>query len=152
MDLRVGGKCGVTYGDPVDLRVTVQAIVKNHTQGALEARTEMGDAVWVEADNDVHLLLVSVRGQVFGADAFTGTGITLDDKKLVVVKSTQHFHAGFRADRKEGDLRVVVWRFNIEFREHPVQGVRPRLLAAGGRSLSRLLSPWRERHDIDPIL
>ncbi len=95
MDLRLGGKCGLTSGDPVDLRVTVRAIVENHTQGALEARTEMGDAVWVEADNDVHLLLVSVRGQVFGTDAFTGMGMTLDDKKIVVVKSTQHFHAAF---------------------------------------------------------
>jgi len=32
---------------------------------------------------------------VMGTDAFTGLGLSLADKKLVIVKSTQHFHADF---------------------------------------------------------
>jgi microcystin degradation protein MlrC len=32
---------------------------------------------------------------VFHQDAFTGLGCTLADKHIVVVKSTQHFYAGF---------------------------------------------------------
>lgn len=95
VDLRVGGKCGVTSGDPVDVRVTVRAIVHEHSQSALEARAPLGTAVWVEAANDVHIVLASVRSQVFGTDAYTGLGLTLHDKKVVVVKSTQHFHAQF---------------------------------------------------------
>ena len=43
----------------------------------------------------MHLLIASLRSQVYGTDAFTGIGITLADKRLVVVKSTQHFHAQF---------------------------------------------------------
>ena len=31
----------------------------------------------------------------FAPDAFTDLGLTLHDKRLVVVKSMQHFHAGF---------------------------------------------------------
>ena len=94
-DLRVGGKCGVASGDPVDLRITVRGVAENHTQGGLSGgRAVMGPSVWVEADG-IHLILVSIRQQTFSPDAFTGLGCTLDDKKLVVVKSTQHFHAAF---------------------------------------------------------
>lgn len=95
VDLRVGGKCGVMSGDPVDVRVTVRAVVNDHSQGGLSSRAPLGTAVWVEAENDLHIVMASVRSQVFGTDAFTGLGLTLDDKKLVVVKSTQHFHAQF---------------------------------------------------------
>lgn len=101
IDLRVGGKCGVTSGDPVDLRVTVRAVVENHEQSALGAKAPLGTGVWVEADNDLHIVLASVRSQVFGTDAFTGLGLSLDDKKIVVVKSTQHFHAQFAPIAKQ---------------------------------------------------
>lgn len=95
VDLRVGGKCGPASGNPVDLRVTVRAIVNEHGQSAMGNRAPFGVGVWVEAANDVHLLLCSVRSQVFGTDAFTGLGLSLADKRLIVVKSTQHFHAEF---------------------------------------------------------
>lgn len=95
IDLRIGGKCGPMSGDPVDLRVTVRAVKEDHSQSALEARAPLGTAVWLEAANDLHIVLASVRSQVFGTDAFTGLGIDLAGKKLVVVKSNQHFHAQF---------------------------------------------------------
>jgi microcystin degradation protein MlrC len=40
-------------------------------------------------------VLTSLREQTFSPDAFTGLGCTLDDKAVVVVKSIQHFFAGF---------------------------------------------------------
>jgi microcystin degradation protein MlrC len=95
LDLRIGGKCGPASGVPVDVRVTVRAIAENHTQGALGTRERLGDCVWVEAANGVHILLSSIRTQTYGTDAFTGIGISLADKAFVVVKSTQHFHAAF---------------------------------------------------------
>ena len=95
IDLRVGGKVGPSSGEPIDLRVTVRAISANHSQNSGGSRSPLGTCVWVEADNDVHLLLASMRSQVFGVDAFTSLGLTLADKRLVVVKSTQHFHADF---------------------------------------------------------
>jgi microcystin degradation protein MlrC len=95
LDLRIGGKCGPASGAPVDLRVTVRAIVENHTQSALGTRERLGDCVWVEAANGLHIVLCSIRTQTYGADAFTGMGITLADKAFIVVKSTQHFHTEF---------------------------------------------------------
>ena len=95
IDLRIGGKCGPASGNPVDIRVTVRAVVEDHSQSALESRAPLGRSVWVEADNDMHLVMASVRSQVFGTDAFTGLGLELQNKKIVVVKSTQHFHDQF---------------------------------------------------------
>lgn len=95
IDLRIGGKCGPASGQPVDLRVTVRAIVLNHSQSALGTRERLGDCVWVEAANGLHILLASIRTQTYGLDAFTGMALDLVDKALVVVKSTQHFHAEF---------------------------------------------------------
>lgn len=95
LDLRVGGKCGPASGHPLDLRVTVRAIVEDHTQSALGTRERLGTCVWLEAANGVHVVLASIRTQTYGTDAFTGLGLTLADKTLIVVKSTQHFHAEF---------------------------------------------------------
>jgi microcystin degradation protein MlrC len=95
LDLRIGGKCGPSSGQPVDLRVTVRAVVDGHSQSAaaIGGRAPLGTCVWIEGPNDVHILMASVRGQIFAPDAFTGVGMTLADKKLVVVKSAVHFHA-----------------------------------------------------------
>jgi microcystin degradation protein MlrC len=94
-DLRIGGKSGPVSGQPIDLRVTVRAIVENHTQRGLGGgRAQYGTSAWVE-HNGIHIVLTSKRQQVFSPDAFTGTGLTLADKRIVVVKSMQHFYAGF---------------------------------------------------------
>lgn len=93
--LRIGGKCGPHSGDPVDLPVTVRAVVERHGQTLLGAHASLGRSVWVEAAGQLHLVLASVRCQVGGTDAFTGLGLTLHDKRLIVVKSMQHFHTAF---------------------------------------------------------
>lgn len=95
LSLRVGGKCGPHSGDPVDLRVTVRAVVEQHAQTLLGIRVSLGRSVWVQAAQGLHLVLVSVRSQVGGTDTFTGLGLTLLDKRLLVVKSMQHFHTAF---------------------------------------------------------
>ncbi|SDR57618.1 Microcystin degradation protein MlrC, contains DUF1485 domain [Rhizobiales bacterium GAS113] len=93
--LRIGGKCGPASGDPVDLLVTVRRVVEEHSQGGLSGgRSELGRSVWVSADG-IDLALTSKRQQTLAPDAFTSLGITLHDKALVVVKSSQHFQAAF---------------------------------------------------------
>ena len=94
-DLRIGGKVGVASGAPVDLRVTVRRLIDDAWQTFSDSRAHMGDAVWLSAENDLDLVLISNRGQTFHPDAFEQFGLTLADKKIVVVKSTQHFYAGF---------------------------------------------------------
>lgn len=99
MPLRLGGKCGLMSGDPLDLMVRVHAVTDRHVQSGLSGgRSEMGPSAWIEApsgDGGIHIILSSARQQVFHPDAFTGLGCTLHDKRLVVVKSSQHFYAAF---------------------------------------------------------
>ncbi|ONF46236.1 M81 family metallopeptidase [Methylobacterium radiotolerans] len=93
--LRIGGKCGVASGDPVDLRVTVRGLSDDHSQTGLSGgRAHLGPAAWVEADG-IHVVLTHKRQQAFAPDAFTGLGLSLNDKRIVVVKSMQHFYAAF---------------------------------------------------------
>ena len=93
--LRIGGKCGPASGDPVDLMATVRRVDAGHSQAGLSGgRSELGCSAWVSAGG-VDLVLTSKRQQTFAPDAFTGLGLTLHDKALVVVKSSQHFQAAF---------------------------------------------------------
>jgi microcystin degradation protein MlrC len=95
-DLRIGGKCGTASGMPLDLHITVHGLREDHDQGGLAGgRSPFGRSAWVETDGGIHIILTTRRGQVFHQDAFTGLGCTLADKHIVVVKSTQHFYAGF---------------------------------------------------------
>ena len=93
--LRVGGKCGPASGDPVDLVATVRKVLPEHSQAGLSGgRSSMGASAWVSAGG-VDLVLVSTRQQTFAPDAFTGLGLTLHDKRGIIVKSSQHFQAAF---------------------------------------------------------
>jgi microcystin degradation protein MlrC len=101
--LRIGGKCGPSSGDPVDLMVTVRRLAANYSHTGLSGgRAELGDSAWVSADG-IDIVLNSKRSQTFAPDAFTGLGIDIDiaDKALLVVKSTQHFYAAFAPVARE---------------------------------------------------
>lgn len=100
-DLRIGGKIGPASGQPVDLRITVRGLSDDHSQFGLSGgRQPLGPAAWVEHEG-IHIVLVSIRQQTFAPDSFTGLGLTLADKSLVVVKSMQHFHAAFAPVARE---------------------------------------------------
>jgi microcystin degradation protein MlrC len=93
--LRIGGKVGEGSGQPVDLPITVRKIVSNAEQSFGRAKQTMGCGVWVSAANNLDIFLNSIRTQTFHPDAFEQFGLKISDKKIVVVKSTQHFYAGF---------------------------------------------------------
>ncbi len=119
LDLRLGGKCGPASRQADQSSVTVRAIAENHSQGGLDGRTPMGTAVWIETADRISLLLVSIRGQVFNPDAFTGLGIELTSRKLIIVKSTQHFHAGFAPLAREVLYVTSPGALSLEFAEIP---------------------------------
>jgi microcystin degradation protein MlrC len=96
LELRVGGKLGVTSGAPLDVRARVRAVRGEHEQHSLVGMCPLGRAAWIEVDG-IDIVLVSVRTQVFAPDVFTGLGITLDDKRIVVVKSINHFYRNFES-------------------------------------------------------
>ncbi len=92
--LRIGGKSGSASGDPVDLAVVVRGLAEGVTQRFGAAPVNMGEAAWIEAEG-IDLILTSLRTQVFHPEGMTKLGLDVAARKLVVVKSTQHFHAGF---------------------------------------------------------
>lgn len=95
LDLRLCGKLGPASGRTLDLRVTVCRIVPDHSQTGLGGTpAPMGDSVWVETDG-IDIVLNTNRSQPFNPDGFTDLGIPLARRKIIVVKSMQHFHAGF---------------------------------------------------------
>lgn len=95
LPLRIGGKISPLSGDPIDLDVTVKSLTASLIQTGLSGTpTPMGDCALVEA-NGIEILLCTLRNQAMGTDLFTQTGCELANRKIVVVKSSQHFYASF---------------------------------------------------------
>ncbi len=93
--LRIGGKTGPTSGDPLDLNVEVKRIVRDASvKGLGGAPRYIGDAVWVHAEG-IDFVLHSARSQNVTPDFFEKVGIDPMSKRILVVKSMQHFHAGY---------------------------------------------------------
>ncbi|MCC5987334.1 MAG: M81 family metallopeptidase [Pararhodobacter sp.] len=95
--LRLGGKCGPMSGDPLDLEVTVRSIASGLTQRFGSLPVPLGNAIWLSTGphGDIDIVVNDSRGQTFHPEAFTGLGITLDDKRFICVKSSNHYRAGF---------------------------------------------------------
>ena len=95
LKLPIGGKVSALSGDPIDLEVTVKALHQDLVQtGLSNTPTSMGESALVEAKG-IEILLCTVRNQAMGADLFTRAGCELASKKIVVVKSSQHFYASY---------------------------------------------------------
>ena len=93
--LRIGGKVAPVSGDPLDARVEVRALRRDATMTGLSGTVEsLGDCALV-AIGGVEVLLNARRTQGFGTDMFTQFGIDLARRRIVVTKSSQHFHASF---------------------------------------------------------
>lgn len=102
INLRFGGKCGPMSGDPIDLRVTVKACNPDLWQTGLDGlRAHVGQAVRVQAEGGIDIVLNTIRTQVYGPDVFTQLGIDVLAKKIILLKSTQHFYAAFAPIAKE---------------------------------------------------
>lgn len=94
MQVRLGGKVHTTSGDPIDQKVTVRGIREDMHQMMGETKMPMGTGVWLEHEG-VHVILSNLRTQAFHPNAFTDLGLDLAQLRAVVVKSSQHFYAGF---------------------------------------------------------
>ena len=96
LPMRIGGKVGPMSGDPLDVDVEVLACRTDASQAGLVpgSRDPLGASVALRVQG-VDVVLNSIRQQVFSPDCFTEMGIDLGQKRLAVVKSTQHFRAGF---------------------------------------------------------
>ena len=93
--LRIGGKVGPESGQPVDVFVEVKAIVDNARQEFGSSGMDMGKAVWVQGPNNLDIVLLAQRSQVLHPSGFENFAIDLASKRGIIVKSMQHFYAGF---------------------------------------------------------
>lgn len=100
LPLRIGGKIGPLSGSPVDARWQVLSVEPDHMMTGLGGvPTSMGASVLLRC-GEVEVVVTSRRSQAMHPDLFTGLGCDLAQKRIVVVKSTQHFRAGFEAVAK----------------------------------------------------
>lgn len=98
--LRLGGKMGPASGQPLDLNVRVLGLVPDLVQRWPQtdgfAEVSCGACACLACDG-LEVIVGSVRQQVLGVEVFTAFGIDPAERQLLVVKSTNHFHAAFGA-------------------------------------------------------
>jgi microcystin degradation protein MlrC len=95
LQMRIGGKISPLSGDPLDVECTVKALQHDLVMtGLSNTPTAMGDCALVEVDG-IDIVLITRRNQAMGTDLFTQLGCNLAAKKIVVVKSSQHFYASY---------------------------------------------------------
>jgi microcystin degradation protein MlrC len=92
--LRFGGKIGPTSGAPVDASVTVTGLARDCQQSFGKIKVGLGDCAAVKVGG-VETVLISIRTQALGLELFRNVGIEPTERKLVVVKSTNHFMGAY---------------------------------------------------------
>lgn len=94
--LRFGGKTGVTSGTPIDAEVEIIGLARNASQTYGPSTSFLGDMAGIRLGG-IDVVLNSARTQAFGPELFTNVGIDPNAKKLLVLKSSNHFMAGYGA-------------------------------------------------------
>lgn len=95
--MRLGGKVSALSGDPLDATCTVLALQREMNMSGLSGTpTAMGDCALLSVGpTGVQVVLNTIRNQAIGRDLFTQLGCDLAACQVVVVKSSQHFHADY---------------------------------------------------------
>lgn len=92
--LRFGGKSGATAGPPLDKMVTVVRLQANAQQQFADTSVPMGDCALISFDG-IEVILNSNRCQSFDPSLFQALGIEPAQRRLLLIKSTNHFYQGF---------------------------------------------------------
>ncbi|TIT07066.1 MAG: M81 family metallopeptidase, partial [Mesorhizobium sp.] len=96
IDLRFGGKAGPQAGEPIDARVTVLKTTNEGWQSFGPSRVTLGPSAVVRIEGtEVDVILNTNRTQTFEPDVFSNIGIDPLSKDILLIKSTNHFYAGF---------------------------------------------------------
>jgi len=92
--LRFGGKTSAHAGAPIDAKVKVLCVVPDAVQSFGDSVVPLGDSAAIQV-NGLSIVLNSNRSQAFSPDLFSNLGIDFASKKILIVKSTNHFHGAF---------------------------------------------------------
>ena len=94
LELRFGGKSGPDSGTPIDAEVEVIGLCRDSLQSFGAAKTKLGDCAAIRVGG-VDVVLNSHRNQALGRELFTNLGIDPAQKRVVIVKSANHFRDAF---------------------------------------------------------
>ena len=92
--LRFGAKSAPDTGAPIDRMVTVRKLVANAQMRFGESYAPFGDAAWISFDG-IDVILNSTRAQSFDPSLFSVMGIDPKSRKILLIKSTNHFYDSF---------------------------------------------------------
>ena len=96
IDLRFGGKAGPQAGEPIDATIEVLKVVDEGWQSFGPSRVTLGPTALVRiVGTEVDVILNTNRTQTFEPDIFSNLGIEPAGKDILLIKSTNHFYAGF---------------------------------------------------------
>jgi len=107
LPLRIGGKLGPASGNPMDVTATVIGLADNVRQELGGSQMSMGRCAAVKVhlsenrtrdtspECGIDVILSQFRTQPVAPTIFTELGIDPTRKKILVVKSNQHFYAAF---------------------------------------------------------
>lgn len=94
LHLRFCGKATPQSGAPVDAEVVIRAVSDDLLIPFEQSVVSLGPAACVTVGT-LDVVLGTTRAQTFSPPAFTQLGVDLAVKKVVAVKSSNHFHAAF---------------------------------------------------------
>jgi microcystin degradation protein MlrC len=94
LPFRFGGKTALASGPPVDAEVEIVRCVADAHQTFAGAIVPLGDVASIRMGG-VEAVLISTRAQAMGSDLFSNFGIDPRQRRILVVKSNQHFYASF---------------------------------------------------------
>ena len=92
--LRFGAKSAPGTGNPIDGLVKIISLVASAEMRFGESFAPFGDAAHIQLDG-IDIILNSTRAQSFDPSLFSVMGIDPTLKKILVIKSTNHFYASF---------------------------------------------------------
>jgi len=92
--LRFGAKSAPDTGNPIDKHVKIVKLVANAEMKFGESFAPFGDAAWIQFDG-IDVILNSTRAQSFDPSLFSVMGIDPTKRKILLIKSTNHFYDSF---------------------------------------------------------
>jgi microcystin degradation protein MlrC len=92
--MRVGGKTGPLSGSPVDAEVAILALAEDASQTFAGATLPLGRTAVLRCAG-IDVVVTSQRDQARGIDLFANLGVDPHARRLIVVKSSQHFYDSF---------------------------------------------------------
>jgi microcystin degradation protein MlrC len=101
LPVRLGGKLGRHSGEPVDLEVSVSSMLDDYVHAL--PQPSGGPTLFAVADvvalryGSIDLVVSSERCQCFAPSIFSDLGIEPSRKRILIVKSYQHFYRAFAA-------------------------------------------------------